>query len=1341
MPVVTDLQSWADQLEVVRLPAIDAELASQSAADIALSAEIDAVSQGLLATLADHSVRIDVANEDAWSAQDDAFEALSTIYQTGLDARLYTDTRIQQLRDEFGGMLTTWAGDLTDSIGSGVVTDVDAALAAAIAQVQASIAAANQIASDLGLDLDDIRTVSDQILDAELPSQRAELDNLALRQISTKGTLDVMLADFSHPSINAGLDAVQADLEESVRPLRNPIFRLPASNWCINPHHNTFSAKVPPDSSWFLTNDPEFGECIELPAGESVKIGPSFSTPFDGEAVYKLTLQCRVVGVATGGNATVRMGATTWSNPTTRTEVSATTTLVSDAQMGDILTLNWYITASATKALDLDGTVLRLTTSSTARRAFFYVDQPNNGTSLRLASLEIRDVTEAIEAADIANAIGGEALSDVLQAIDDVNAALEANQELLSQAGNWDFTGGWSGWATSGDITDNPKDMNDVLVGSILPDTDPTFPGAAQFTGPAHLAYVVAIPILPDQAFKVRLAIASDIPCDIELVMTSYSLVGTQIEEFILAEETITATTPWQEVIGEKSAEWGSNAARVRLSLRMLTTGATVTVGELYPQDVTAVENRARAVTAANEAATSKEDAEEATANAISAATVAATARDEAGDHATAAGSSATAAAVSASNAGTSATAANTARLNAETAESQAQAARDEAVQAHSDATEAAAAASVSQGLAAEANSEATDAAALAVSSRNESVSAADSAAGSAAAAQTSSLLAASVAARGTGVLSDQYLPYGTVDDWRVWSSGPTGVTDNSVYPLGNEIVFNIGTENAGIQLDTDSSFWIGSKQTSSYRVELDIKRITGNMNGAGVLVRFYTASGFHDDLVSFRDMAPGINTFPTGDLVNLAGDFSAPSGLSVTDITMVRVYVFANYNGNFDGPAAKNFSIHRAQIFPTTFVEAAIKEQATVIADLQGNAAAGYLIQAQAGEAVAAISLIAADGSGDTVENITFDAKNIIAKGTLSADLLVLYDGANLVPDNQFQADSAWGLPDGPYRSANSGTTFDSARHIFWDRSLAPSGLSGWIFSEKFPVKAEKDYHLSVKVATNGPGGQVNPWIRIRWFNGNGDAFDSAPITDSGAQTGNQTYTVVRTAPLTAQQARIEINMDRDASTVDARIGDIIARLKEPAGTLITPGSMTTDLVDTDDFNAAGLAVFGGTLRSDNFNLSNGTGWRMTQSGTLNAPHGAFGSLQIGKNELTVPASQNLSSWVNGSSIGNWSNVNTVTVNLKQKGALLVMWNGSHRYSSVDQDEPYGLRLRLNGSVEWTREVGYGGVGSDWPTMFWMFDVPAGSHTVRVDWYSGNNVLRLKDRTLVALATIDTGG
>ena len=97
---VTNIQAWADSLELVRLPLIIAELDDLNDVQNTYNALLSAKIQEFSDKFAQHSARITASQARADDAKDTANSALTQIYQTGLDAQTYTDMRIQSLRDE-----------------------------------------------------------------------------------------------------------------------------------------------------------------------------------------------------------------------------------------------------------------------------------------------------------------------------------------------------------------------------------------------------------------------------------------------------------------------------------------------------------------------------------------------------------------------------------------------------------------------------------------------------------------------------------------------------------------------------------------------------------------------------------------------------------------------------------------------------------------------------------------------------------------------------------------------------------------------------------------------------------------------------------------------------------------------------------------------------------------------------------------------------------------------------------------------------------------------------------------------------------------------------------------
>ena len=651
MPIT---QGWMDGVE--------AEL-------LAHEQEINSLTTELGLRLDEHSVRIDAAHQSAWDAQDDAHLALSQIYNLGFSNQAYVDQRIQQLRDELRIYADGIGNGLIGPIRDGVAGDIQADLAAVLAEANRAAADAANVAQALNFDLTDVRSVAQQILDVELPSQRAEIENLALQEIGTRGDLDLFLADFGFPTAVAGLDAIRSELEADIAPLRPSTLRLPASLWTQAPDSLVFSPKPPPDAAWFIDDDPDFGECLSLPTGRHA-IGPSFHIPITQKAVFKLTLRVKVMAAPAAG-ATVSFGMTTWKTTLTPTEAATEVTVLEGATSGTIHTLTAYATADSVTALDLieavDVPILRLLTSSEASRAFPYFLQPAGGTRLRVDHFEIRDVTDTVQAMRYANTRMGEAMENITDVRRDFEEALAGFDPIGALEDYWTFAQGWTGWATSEDPAQDPAEINDIETGVIDDDTDYIDGHAAQFTGLAQLTLSRYIPILPDTSLDVNalVRVASGTAAA-ELVLTAYDMLNNRLGEFVVWSGNITTTTGWQTLAGQKAENWGTNAARARLSLRLLTPARVVTVDVLKVIDSTAQYIRSRTVIARNEAVQAKEDAEGILSDVVVSQGIAASARDEAGDYAEAASISAQAASASATDAGTAATAANSSLLSVE---------------------------------------------------------------------------------------------------------------------------------------------------------------------------------------------------------------------------------------------------------------------------------------------------------------------------------------------------------------------------------------------------------------------------------------------------------------------------------------------------------------------------------------------------------------------------------------------------------------------------------------------------------------------------------------------------
>lgn len=87
--------------------------------------------------------------------------------------------------------------------------------------------------------------------------------------------------------------------------------------------------------------------------------------------------------------------------------------------------------------------------------------------------------------------------------------------------------------------------------------------------------------------------------------------------------------------------------------------------------------------------------------------------------------------------------------------------------------------------------------------------------------------------------------------------------------------------------------------------------------------------------------------------------------------------------------------------------VESNVSVLADAIADIEGNASAGYLIRAQAGSQVSLLDLVAADGDGSSVSVAKLAADDIILDGTVGGEKFVIGLLRNEIEDAMFSTGS----------------------------------------------------------------------------------------------------------------------------------------------------------------------------------------------------------------------------------------------------------------------------------------------------------------------------------------------
>ncbi|WP_167738074.1 phage tail protein [Leisingera sp. NJS201] len=334
----------------------------------------------------------------------------------------------------------------------------------------------------------------------------------------------------------------------------------------------------------------------------------------------------------------------------------------------------------------------------------------------------------------------------------------------------------------------------------------------------------------------------------------------------------------------------------------------------------------------------------------------------------------------------------------------------------------------------------------------------------------------------------------------------------------------------------------------------------------------------------------------------------------------------------------------------------ASVDIQATAIADLEGNATAGYLIKAQAGSEVSLLQLIAADGSAGSVSVAKLQAEHILLQGSVSMDMLSVGVGRNLLENPDFTQGmvgvtaGGWGnigdsgsvsiRSDGSYSETFSPTlrietdwagTGVSGAKVAYMRPVNDDGSAG----RGYPVGGGVWYEFSTALKVR----RARVGARLYWYKADGNYSDvttyTTVFTESSSGGASDTpprhwarYGGLAQAPSDAAYCMVRFHIDQtleNSGNRDVHIFQpMLAESAEGAqlspyapggntymhGGRVVTDSLYADAVNTASFAAAGLSLFGGAMKSTNFNgtidasgeitAEGSAGWVISKSGGM---------------------------------------------------------------------------------------------------------------------------------------------
>lgn len=436
MPVI-DLQAWADYTNGVRLPLIESDVYDLQRDLAANTTLLNHKIQHFQDTLDAHSVRIDIAQDTADTAQANAIEALQGLTYYFGDAKIYADQLYAQLQDQITGLGTS----ITDYIDTDLTSYINLKLTQNLPQLQAlldaKLAEAEVIRNELDTQLTEFEEAATDILDDVLPKLETIQNQVEFDVNEVKNRFDTLMTDYAFLAIQEGFDEIKAKNESDIAPMGGSVLRPPSSQWTSD-ITTAYPTLVKPGLGLygtFYSDDADFGECFEFEVGDTKDVGPSFPSSFDPTRVYKLSLTWKTVddGVSALG-ATTKFVVTTQTGPTIvennkTQDTDPGTVLVADG----VQSCSIYVGTDAT-VLDEYGVPtsqrILLTGSADANKIYFGIRQNAGGTSdgqIRVGSLYLTDVTEALNSYK-------QLKTELNAELDTVKADLETNYYTITGA-------------------------------------------------------------------------------------------------------------------------------------------------------------------------------------------------------------------------------------------------------------------------------------------------------------------------------------------------------------------------------------------------------------------------------------------------------------------------------------------------------------------------------------------------------------------------------------------------------------------------------------------------------------------------------------------------------------------------------------------------------------------------------------------------------------------------------------------------------------------------------------------------------------------------------------------
>ena len=402
MPVI-DIQLWADDLEDVRIPAIESDISGNTS-------EINARAQELSDALAANVAATTSAQQTANLADSLATNTFNQFVALEVALKAYADASAQAVRNDFQLTIDTNNAAWQSNVQTNLQAVIDAALPDLVAENNTTISEIESLRSSITTIAGSYDVAVADLVNVTLPALATDLTTAQTGVDSVTDDLTLFVGNYGYTTLSEGLDAIRADNEANLVPLGVSTLREPRTLWGKDIESGSGMIRSTLGVyGTFPVDDVDFGECFNFADNTVTSIGIAYPVDFSTGRVYKITARAKAVAHGTTNGVNAHVGVVAAKGGTNLFSGSVPFVPNKLTIAGGPEERSFYVCTTSTPMSTYGiaaADYVVLTGSEEATKLYAYVGQNAGGATdgiMRVGSIEITDVTEVLAGVNALN--------------------------------------------------------------------------------------------------------------------------------------------------------------------------------------------------------------------------------------------------------------------------------------------------------------------------------------------------------------------------------------------------------------------------------------------------------------------------------------------------------------------------------------------------------------------------------------------------------------------------------------------------------------------------------------------------------------------------------------------------------------------------------------------------------------------------------------------------------------------------------------------------------------------------------------------------------------------------